>query len=240
MKRIYDKDETWFAVLWIIAYVLAFGNADSLSEAMGVPKLLTVPVGLVLSGVLFFFVRRHGLLSYYGLCPIRGAWREFGWFVPLLAISSVNFWNGVTLENAGPEMILYILSMCCVGFLEEIIFRGLLFRGMCKSGITSAIIISSVTFGMGHIVNLLLGAPLLATLLQLVYASAIGLCYTALFFTGGSLLPCILSHAFINSTSFFAVAPTAVGDVIITIVQTVLSLGYGLWLLRRRKNGLSE
>ena len=71
------------------------------------------------------------------------------------------------------------------------------------------------------------------TLLQLVYASAIGFCYTALFHVSGSILPCILSHAFVNSTSIFAIEPSPAGNIVITIVQTILGVGYGLWLLRK-------
>ena len=131
-------------------------------------------------------------------------------------------------------MILYIISMCLVGFLEEVIFRGLLFKGMCKTNVKAAILVSSLTFGAGHIVNLLLGAPLLDTLLQLVYASAVGFCFTAIFYVGGSLWPCIISHALVNSTSVFAVEPGVEGRVVTAVIQTVIGIGYGVWLLRRK------
>ena len=234
MKKLYQKDEIWFAVLWIAVYVLGFGNADSLSEAIGIPKLLTVVVGLVLALVLWSFLRKNGLEATYGLCAFRGNYRHFLFFLPLIAISSVNFWFGLSVSHPPLEIALYILSMCLVGLLEELIFRGLLFRGMCKDNVTVAIIVSSLTFGVGHIVNLLLGAPLLETLLQLVYASAIGFCYTAIFYAGGSLVPCILSHIFVNATSIFAAEPTVPQQILATVIQTALGLGYGLWLLRRK------
>ncbi len=236
LKRLYDKDQVWFAVGWIILYVVGFGNADSLSESIGIPKLLTVLLGILLSAVLYGFVRRNGLSRKMGLCALSGTPRQYLWFLPLAAISSVNFWNGLTTNAPPLEALLYILSMCCVGFLEEVIFRGLLFTGMAKTGLKSAIIVSSVTFGAGHIVNLLLGAPVLDTLLQLVYASAIGFAYTALFHVSGSILPCILSHIFVNSTSIFAQEPTAQASILIAMVQTVLSTGYGIWLLKQKKN----
>lgn len=235
LKKLYDKDEVWFAVGWILVYVLAFANGDAISESIGIPKLVTVPVGVLLSLVLYRFIRSNGLMAHFGLCPIRGSWKSYLWFLPLAVISSVNFWNGLTLNAPLTEIVLYILSMCCVGFLEEGIFRGLLFRGMAKTNLKSAVIVSSLTFGVGHIVNLLLGAPLLGTLLQLVYASAIGFCYTALFLVSGSILPCIVSHIFVNSTSIFAVTPSAGMDIGIAILQTILSTGYGLWLLRKGK-----
>ena len=238
MRKLFEKDETWFAVLWIILYVVGFSNADSLSQSMGTAKLLTVPVGLVMTLILYGFIRKNRLSEYLGLCRVSSPGKHYLHFIPLLIISSVNFWNGVTINCPAVEMVLYILSMCFVGFLEEVIFRGLLFRGMCKSHVTSAIIVSSLTFGMGHIVNLLLGAPVFDTLLQLIYASAIGFCYTAVFYVSGSILPCILSHAVVNSTSVFAAEPSVEAHLAITAVQTVISIAYGMWLLRshaRRK-----
>jgi len=235
LKKLYDKDKVWFSVGWIILYVLAFGNADSLSETLGIAKVLTVPVGLILSIVLWGFLRRNGLSYTVGLCPVTGSWQQFLWFIPLMIISTVNFWCGLTCNEPPLETVLYILSMCCVGFLEEVIFRGLLFKGMSKTNLKTAIIISSLTFGMGHIVNLLFGAPVFDTLLQLVYASAIGFCYTALFLVSGSILPCIASHIFVNATSVFAAEPSATAHILITVIQTVLSTGYGLWLLKHSK-----
>lgn len=232
MKKLYDKDEVLFAVCWIIIYVVGFGNADSISIAIGFPKVITAALGIVLSTVLYAFIRRHRLLRYYGLCPVLCSPRRLLYFIPLVIISSTNLWRGLTLNESLPVSVLSVISMCCVGFLEEVIFRGLLFKGMCKSSVKTAILVSSLTFGAGHIVNLLLGAPLLDTLLQLVYASAMGLCFTAIFMTGGSILPCILSHALVNSLSIFAVEPDNTTRILSAVLLTALSLLYGLWLLR--------
>ena len=59
------------------------------------------------------------------------------------------------------------------GYIEEIFFRGFLFRGMAKENLRSAIIVSAVTFGAGHIVNLANTADTLGVLLQIAYAIAI-------------------------------------------------------------------
>lgn len=235
MKKLFQKDEVWFAVLWIIIYVIGFANADAISDSIGTPKLLTVPFGFLLSVILYRFIQQNSLQAHFGLCPVQGSYDRFGYFLPLILISSVNFWNGIALNRGIGEAVLYIVSMCLVGFLEEVIFRGFLFKGMCQTNVTSAIIVSSLTFGVGHIINLLLGAPLFDTLLQLVYASAIGFCYTAVFYASGSILPCILSHAVVNSTSIFAIEADHAFSMATTVVQTILGVGYGLWLLRRHQ-----
>ena len=240
MKKLYEKDPVWFAVLWIILYVVGFGNADTLSVAIGIPKLLTAIMGLALSVLLLGFLYKHDLLPHFGLCAFQGNLRIFLFFLPLIAISSVNFWYGIGWNETALTVVLHMISMCFVGFLEEVIFRGLLFKGMCKTNVNAAIIISSLTFGVGHIVNLLLGALLFETLLQLVNAAVIGFCYTAIFLAGGSILPCILSHAFINSSSIFACEPTNTLLIITTVIQVALSLGYGFWLLHKHPTYLTN
>lgn len=233
MKKFFDKDEVWFAVAWIAVYVLAFGNADSISESIGRPKLLTAMAGLVLSLVLLGFVRKHSLEDYLGLRAFRGSGRDFLYFIPLALISGVNLWNGLTLNYDPATSVLAVLSMCFVGFLEELIFRGLLFRGMAKSGVKAAIAVSSLTFGAGHIVNLLLGAPLFETLLQLVYASAIGFCFTAVVYVGGSIWPCVIAHAAVNSLSVFAVEPGKGMQIAMAAVTCLVGLAYGALIMRR-------
>ena len=163
------------------------------------------------------------------------SWKSVGYFLPVIVLSTVNFWCGLQWNMLPLHTALYILSMVFVAVLEELIFRGLLFRAMLPSGRGTAILVSSLTFGVGHIVNLLLGAELLSTALQLVHASAIGFCFSAIFLATGSLLPCILAHAFINCTSAFAVQAAPAGELIICILISVLAVGYGAWVMRRTR-----
>ena len=72
---------------------------------------------------------------------------------------------------------------------------------MAKNNIKSAVIVSSVTFGIGHIVNLLNGQPVLETMLQIVFATALGFALVALFYRGKSLIPCIVFHGINNALS---------------------------------------
>ncbi|MBQ9832854.1 MAG: CPBP family intramembrane metalloprotease [Clostridia bacterium] len=232
MKKLFDKDQTLFAVLWIVIYVVGFSLADGISESIGIPKLLTVAVGFVLSVILFLFIGKNQLFEYVGLCAFKGSIKSFLHFIPLIIASSVNLWNGIVLKDSVPAALLGVTSMCLVAFIEEVIFRGLLFKGMCRDNVKTAIIVSSLTFGMGHIVNLLLGAPLFDTLLQLVYASAVGFCYTAVFHVGKSIIPCIISHAVVNSLSVFACeTSSAQTDIVTAVVQSIICIAYGAWLL---------
>ena len=111
--------------------------------------------------------------------------------------------------------------MLCVGFLEEVIFRGLLFAAIAKDNVKSAIVISSVTFGIGHIINLFNGSgmELVNNLCQIVFAIAVGFLLVTIFYRGGSLLPCILVHSAINTLGTFA------SDAGLTMEMRLLHLG---------------
>lgn len=141
------------------------------------------------------------------------------------------------MNASATETVLYILSMLCVGFIEEIIFRGFLFKAMCKDNVKSAIFISSITFGIGHIVNLLNGADLIPTLVQICYATAIGFLFTIIFYKGKSLWPCIIAHSVNNSVGIFTITDSSlISKIISAAVMCIICIGYALLILRKAKN----
>lgn len=234
MYNIYKKNEINFALIWIVAYVVLMSIADNISGILGVYKSVTTPLCIALTVLAVIFIKKHDLAEYYGLCKAKCSMKTYLFFIPLLIICSSNLWNGFAMNRSLPETILHIVSMLCVGFLEEIIFRGFLFKGMAKGNIKVAILVSSLTFGMGHIVNLLNGRDLLQTILQVMYATAIGFLFTIIFYKGKSLWPCIIAHGVINSLSIFGVKT---GDmmrdqIIPAIVLIVVPVLYALWILK--------
>lgn len=236
MKKLYEKSESTFAIVWIIAYVVLFSAADSFSKSLGFEKIITAPVGIFLALFLFAWIRKNGLLEKYGLCPFQGNWQSYLYFIPLLLIMSTNLWNGVVMNVSAGEAMLHILSMLCVGFIEEVIFRGLLFKAICKSNVKQAVLISSITFGIGHIVNLLNGAEFFPTLLQICYAIAIGFLFIIIFYKGKSLWPCIITHCIVNSLSIFSVPGSQMFHIATSAALCVLSIGYALWILTKSES----
>ncbi|MBP3372449.1 MAG: CPBP family intramembrane metalloprotease [Clostridia bacterium] len=233
MKKLYEKSELLFALVMITLYVVLFSASDSLSELLGVQKLITAIAGSGLSLVLLFCLCRRGLCARYGL--VKGTYEKgaYLYFFPLALMVSVNLWGGVQMNMTVTESVCYVIAMFCVGFLEEVIFRGFLFRAMAKDNVTSAVIVSSVTFGIGHIVNLLNGAEVLPTLLQICYACAAGFLFVVIFIRSGSLVPCIVTHCAINALSAFAVERGNAFSFITAGVLTVVSAVYAVWILHR-------
>ena len=234
MKRLYEKNELLFALIWIGIYVVLFSFADELSARIGVEKLVTAIVGITLSVGLFVWVCKQGLGRKMGLIAPEIAPKQMLYYIPLLLIPTVNLWWGVHFNFSLPEICLYVFSMLCVGFLEELIFRGFLFKALCRDDMKTAILISSVTFGVGHIVNLLNGAALVATLLQITYAIAVGFAFTYLFLVSGSIWPCILCHGVINGLSAFSPASLPMEQELLSAgFLCVVRVGYGLYLAKK-------
>ena len=235
MTRLYRKNELTFAILWIVLYVVLFSVADGYSADLGVDKIVTAPLGMIMTAVLAVWITKNGLRGKYGLrCP-EGSAKGYLYFLPLAVIVSTNFWFGCQMKMSAAESALRVISMLFVGFIEEIIFRGFLFKAISVTNLKRAVAISSVTFGIGHIVNLLNGAPLFDTLMQIVYAVALGFLFTVIFLRSKSLIPCIVTHSAINSLSTFGVVTTSGQLIAVTVVLTVISVAYSVWILRRER-----
>ena len=235
IRKLHKKSELAFSLVWIGIYIVLMSAADGISTAIGVEKAVSAPICLILTLFLCLWIRANGLEERYGLCRFKGKAGDFLFFLPLLPIVCVNFVFGVRMTLTPLETVLSIADMLCVGVTEEIIFRGFLFKSLCGGSIKTAVAVSSITFGVGHIVNLLNGAELVPTLLQIVYASAAGFLFTVIVLRGGSLLPCMAAHSLLNSFSVIGGEGSESGEAATAVFLTLWSLGYAVWILRRTR-----
>lgn len=237
MTKLYQKSEISFAILWIVAFVVLSSLADQLSESLGIVKSVTVLLHLAMSLILFLWIRENGLGEKYGFCRPTVPAKRFLNYLPLVIIASASLWSGVALQLGPAGTACYVLSMCCVGFLEEVIFRGLLFRAMEKDNLKTAILVSALTFGIGHIVNLFSGSgrDLPSSLTQIVFAVLVGLVLVLIFYHGKSLIPCILFHSVNNALTAFGapskLRPEVERTLNLALIVVVLG-GYAFYLVR--------
>lgn len=240
MKKLYEKSEIWFSVFWIVLYVVGTSLCDELSNQIGLSKSLTFAFLLIMSIIFFVFIFKNKLNQKYGLCKPAYKAKNFLFFFPLIALVSLNFWFGLNLNFTTTECIFYIATMLLVGFVEEIIFRGFLFKAMEKDSLKPAIIVSSLTFGIGHIVNLLSSGleNIISNLCQVAYAIAVGFLFVIIFYRGKSLWPCIITHSLFNAFSLFLNTKTFSGttEIIVSIGIVVFAVIYSLILLKTLPN----
>ncbi|MBO4723262.1 MAG: CPBP family intramembrane metalloprotease [Muribaculaceae bacterium] len=231
MEKLFKKHETLFCILLIVVYVVV---NSYLIQNFGVADYRTSVILTIMSVLLVILMFSLKRIEYYGLTKAKNP-KRFLYFIPLVIIFSVNLWNGVNVNHTKNEVVFHILTMINVGFLEEIIFRGFLFKMMDKDNLKAAIIVSSVTFGIGHIVNLVNGSELFTTLMQVCYAIAIGYLFVTIFYKSKSLVPCILAHIFINATSIFKVESSGL-LYIVSIFLVISCLGYAFYINKTVKD----
>ena len=206
MKKLYEKNELTFSIMWIVVYCVLQSLANPLNKVIGIEYAASAVFCILQTIVLFNFIRKNKLQERYGLCKSSVPASRFLYYVPLIILATGNLWNGAAVNYSLPETVCRIACMLCVGFLEEVIFRGFLFVSIAKENVRSAIIISSVTFGIGHLINLFNGSgmELINNLCQICFAIAVGFLLATIFYRGGSLLPCIIVHSAINTLGTFA------------------------------------
>lgn len=222
MKKSLEKYELFITIFLIVIYLIS--NSICLNN-FGEFSIYTFICNLVLSIGIIIFIIKNKLVKYYSLDSFPNL-KKFLYFFPLVLLILVNFIGGIGINNTFSEIIFYMLSMICVGFLEEIIFRGFLFKMMAKDNLKAAITVTTLTFGIGHILNLFNGVDLVPTLIQVCYSLAVGYLFVMILIKGKSLWPCIITHSLVNSLSIFGIDSGVLYNVIGPILIIVISIIY--------------
>ncbi len=159
-------------------------------------------------------------------------------FVELFNITDA-FING-NLFSGKPSPVLLFTYMI-IGIVEETVFRilpGRVFGGKLTSVKREAafIIITSLAFGLFHLVNLLSGASLSYTVLQIVFAASIGSFFCLLFLKTGSPVLIVVMHIAHDMITGFNTPeltggviyslPLSMRDIIVVAVQALIFVGF--------------
>lgn len=169
-------------------------------------------------------------------------------FLPcmLIAINNfpfITFFSGEAYIDAKPlKIALYALACIGVGFFEEIAFRGCIFTAIlqrCKrkaSSVFWAIVLSSLIFGIVHLVNLFAGASFASVILQVGYSFLIGGMCSVILIKTANIWYCVILHAVYNFAG--GVVPTCGGGVIwnaptiiLTAAVSVAVAAYVIYIL---------
>jgi len=188
------------ALVWVAAYVALVNVGDLISPQLpaGIP-VTGILLGL-LSIALLIYLKRTGLVAFYGLKrPQHGTMALALYLVPLFAIAFLQYAKGLIPGLDAGTILSACLLVAGVGFIEELLFRGFLFQALLeKSNLNRAILISGITFGIGHIVNLARGYSASDQLIQIVAAVVIGIALTYCVALTGSIIPGVVFHALFN------------------------------------------
>lgn len=232
MNKLMANKPILHAILWILLYIVLVNAGDALSDAMHFPYMTGILL-LFLSTVLLVYLRKNRRLAYYGFCKInRQAVRRALLYLPLLALALIQLFAGISETITLTDATAACLLMVGTGFIEEAVFRGFLYQGIAqRKGIAAAVLISGITFGLGHIVNLLRGYTSVMQAEQIVIAVVIGIVLAMLVAITGSIIPGILFHIVFNITGTLA---NATGDAQTCLLISILAVSilYAAWLTR--------
>ena len=154
------------------------------------------------------------------------------WVLPLFAVPVVLVaFSGISVAPA--QAVAYAALVVCVGFSEEIWFRGLLLAALRCLGVRKSIIGGSAVFGALHLTNLLAGTPPLYLALQFALACLAGFVLAEIVAITGSLWIGIVWHVVYDLAAFCSgddLTPAVLAGVATT---TALLAVYAVWLWRR-------
>ena len=180
-----------------IAKVLpGYGHTE---EVMGMKTTVASGVGTAI-GSLLALLAFKGMFKgeYKGILKKERLLMGLIMLAPFLVFhyaGSIVSW--VTLGTG--SVLLAFLKAMAPGFSEEVMFRGMgVANYMRKIKDEKQIMVifwlSSIVFGLIHLGNFLSGADLMASIVQAIYATGVGMLFGAVYLRTGNLWPTILGH----------------------------------------------
>ena len=230
--------------IFTMVIVASIASANVISAATGAvrpelpPTVLELLVELVLAVLAIALLtalrswRTVGFRALRRLSDLRLYW------IPLLPVLPVVVAAIIGISRMRFEEVLFFVILAgLIGFVEEVFFRGLILQALAPEGLWRAAVVSSIVFGLMHLLNLLFGADLVATLLQTAYATAMGFGFAAVTLRTGSLWPLIAIHAAIDFAGFVTAQGTVMGsvtptEIAIYALYIVVFAGYGVLMMR--------
>ncbi|AEV28124.1 CAAX amino terminal protease family [Sphaerochaeta pleomorpha str. Grapes] len=234
MKYLRENKPIWHALVWVAIYVVLVNVGDFVASQLPVAVWATCFLLGCLSITLIIYLKQTNQAEFYGVKrPQAGTLPLALYLVPLFAIAFLQYAKGLDSKLDTSIIVIDFLLVTCVGFIEELLFRGFLFKAILKKGnLNKAIFISGITFGIGHIVNLARGYSFSDQLIQIVVAIAIGIVLAYCVALTGSIIMGVVFHALFNLSGTLTNHETVL-DTYIVFAMLVVLIPYVLFMRNR-------
>lgn len=234
----------WIAITLLGAKWLLGGQEAELSELVknGPGWQFVGASALLIAAIAAFKWRDLKFTSPHSLVKVM-------WFpvLVLLGLSSLMILSGLP---SGAVVFWVAFNTFLVGFSEEVMFRGVLFRALLENmKVWPAIIATSLLFGAVHSLNGFNTGDWSGALLQSVTAAMSGMIFIAIVIRTGSIWPAIIYHFLWDCALFLAGAGASDGaaesvnvevsgaqGVIFPMLIALPNFLCALWLLRNVRN----
>ncbi len=240
--------------LWFLIPMLVKGVDPDAMGIVGIDGALEMGMmELIVATVLAVFISLLGWWKKIGFTHINKGGLKFLAPIALiiLMILAISFNSEKSdtwfLGFTSPLQLVTLLGvMLLLGFVEEGIFRGVLYFGLSQKFATrSSLLISAFIFGLFHFVNIFTGASIIATLYQAIHAFAMGFLYGTLRIRISAIWPLMILHGLWDFSLFVLESTAKLGEATPEDISIANGLGiaapaliYGLfvyWRLSKTK-----
>ncbi len=238
MFQLYKDKAVLHSLVWLMIYLLLNTITGNFAGSLGLePYLVSSLPNLLLSVVCLYYLRRSNIAAEIGLLTkSTEKSKTMLFYFPLLIIPFLNLFYGINTELSSMQ-ILAILSMYIgVGFMEEIIFRGLMFKALSqKWNHYAVVLLIGLTFAFGHAVSIVaIDQSVGDTVLQIINAFVVGFLFTIVVIASGNLTICVITHVLYNFMAEISLVGST--DIEIIIISFIITLLYFVYLLLFGKN----
>ncbi|MGN7416552.1 lysostaphin resistance A-like protein [Paenibacillus sp. SAF-068] len=173
----------------------------------------------------------------------RRKWRETGfrslrsipaghakYYIPLLLVLGTLALKGFG-ELSLSRVAFFIYFTLLVAFVEETIYRGLIFKTLLRKSAVAAVVTSSILFSITHLLNALSGQQMKDTIMQLFYALLLGAALALLMLKNGNIVPLVLFHFIHNLIQFLGNDLEDTGTLPYDLFILAVLIAYCAWLV---------
>lgn len=238
------------AVLMMAGQYFPMTAASYIAEPLsGIPALeesaLTIfaVLAIILSFVMLWAFRRWFYPEYEGCCGLKDL--GYGMKAALPVIIFIIAWKvfkvAVGFELFKITSFYPVLMGSRAGINEEAAFRGIAVALLLRSfrsekNIWIPPVFTGVFFGCTHLLNILAGDEILNTVVNTVFASAVGVLFGILFTMSGNIWPVLIAHSLYDALAFASIdndMPDAV--TLIEVGAFIVIMVIYLWVLHRNR-----
>ena len=171
------------------------GAGDSL--ALGITNLINILIAVVIMHKSEYSFGRYGFRSIE-----KGSLASVWFLIPVvLELLLPIILAGFSSEMSIAFILITAFFTITVGFTEEMFFRGLILKYLEVKSVKTAVLVSSIIFGVVHMANALNGNSITSVILQIFYAFLFGVvCAEMVYLTKSIWIPIIWHtlHDFIS------------------------------------------
>lgn len=175
-----------------------------------------------------------------GFCRVKkDGWVNIFFCIPVLLLILVGTVSGFEFKRIANVVAAFFMTTA-VGFSEEIYYRMFIFRLWKSVGVKRAVLISSVLFGVCHLLNIAGGRGVAETLLQVAFAFFYGIVFALMFALCGSVIPGIAIHLLHNFVVYMTKDVPLNQEIVIGAIQVCILVVYSIFMYRVLDKKLRE